>query len=410
MFDNQLMSDVSFTCGESSRIFHAHKYVLATSSAVFFAMFYGNLAEKESPICIPDAEEESFEEFLRFLYTDACKITAENAIFVMYLAKKYLVSSLAEKCCEILEASIKPDNAFAVLEQALQFDEKELEEKCWNIVSEKTLECINSEAFCSIGSCTLNAFLKKETSSITEIELFKAILKWTDKECERQGINIEHDKTARRRILGDSVYEIPFLAMSQENLVKYVSPTGILTATEILSISHKLCGLDVAGLKWKEHKKRQPCFVSFSRFDPENNNKLNIWNYTGGSSDALALVVNKAVIFHGVRLFGSNGGRYEVKFTIKDKNVTGSYTSEQDSDHVPGYDVMLPNPIPLLPNEEITIIATITGSSSYYGENGKSSVTIDDIVVTFKDALSSLSTNLTDKTRGQFYKIFLSEL
>ena len=183
MFDNELMSDVSFTCGESSRIFHAHKYVLATSSAVFFALFYGNLAEKESPICIPDAEEESFEEFLRFLYTDACKITAENVIGVMYLAKKYLVSSLAEKCCEILEASIKPDNAFAVLEQAVQFDEKELEAKCWNIVSEKTRECINSEAFCSIGSCTLNAFLKKETFSITEMELFKAILKWADTEC-----------------------------------------------------------------------------------------------------------------------------------------------------------------------------------------------------------------------------------
>ena len=411
MFDNELMSDVSFTCGESSRIFHAHKYVLATSSAVFFAMFYGNLAEKESPICIPDAEEESFEEFLRFLYTDACKITAENAIVVMYLAKKYLVSSLAEKCCEILEASIKPDNAFAVLQQAVQFDEKELEEKCWNIVSEKTLECINSEAFCEIGSSTLNAFLKKETLSITEMELFKAILKWTDKECERQGINIEHDKTARRRILGDSVYEIRFLTMSLENFVKYVSPTGILTATEILSISQKLCGLDVAGLKWKEHKKRQPCFVSFSRFDPANvcENSRNNWGYIGGS-DALSLVVNKAVLFHGVRLFGSNGGRYKVKFTIKDKNVTGSYTSEQDSDGMPGYDVMLPNPIPLLPNEEITIIATITGPVSYYGSSGKSSVTIDDIVVTFKDAPPGLSKNNTDRPHGQFYKIFLSEL
>jgi hypothetical protein len=405
MFDNELMSDVSFTCGESSRIFHAHKYVLATSSAVFFAMFYGNLAEKESPICIPDAEEESFEEFLRFMYTDACKITAENAIVVMYLAKKYLVSSLAEKCCEILEASIKPDNAFAVLKQAVQFNEKELEEKCWNIVSEKPRECINSEAFCSIGSSTLNAFLKKETLSITEMELFKAILKWVDKECERQGINIEHDKTARRRILGDSVYEIRFLAMSLENLVKYVSPTGILTDTEILSISQKLCGLDVACLKWKEHKKRQPCIVSFSRFDPSNNRTG--WGYSG-NSDALTLVVNKAVLFHGVRLFGSNGGRYEVKFTIKDKNVTGSYTSEQDSDHVPGYDVMLPNPIPLLPNEEITIVATITGPDSYWGDNGKPSVKIDDIVVTFKGALSGLSTNSTGKTLGQFYKIFLS--
>jgi hypothetical protein len=321
---------------------------------------------------------------------------------------------LAEKCCEILEASIKPDNAFAVLKQAVQFDEKELEEKCWNIVSEKTQECINSEAFCEIGSSTLDAFLKKDTSSITEMELpFKAILKWADKECERQGINIEHDKTARRRILGDCVYEIPFLAMSEENFVKYISPTGILTDTEIVSISQKLHGLDVAGLKWKEHKKRQPCFVSFSRFDPgnvsENNKKLNIWNYTGERSDAVTLVVNKAVLFHGVRLFGSNDGRYEVKFTIKDKNVAWSYTSEQDSDHVPGYDVMLPNPIPLLPNEEITIIATVTGPSSYYGTRGKSSVTIDDIVVTFKNALIGLS-NYTDKTDGQFYKIFLSEL
>ena len=39
------------------------------------------------------------------------------------------ISSLAEKCCEILEESIKPDNVFTVLEQAIQFDEKELEKK-----------------------------------------------------------------------------------------------------------------------------------------------------------------------------------------------------------------------------------------------------------------------------------------
>ena len=46
MFDNELMSDVSFSCGESRRIFHAHKYVLATSSAVFFAVFTGKYHQK----------------------------------------------------------------------------------------------------------------------------------------------------------------------------------------------------------------------------------------------------------------------------------------------------------------------------------------------------------------------------
>jgi hypothetical protein len=144
------------------------------------------------------------------------------------------------------------------------------------------------------------------------MELFKAILKWADKECERQGLNIEHDKTARRRILGVSVYEIPFLAMSQENFVKYVSPTGILTDREIVSISQKLHGLDVAGLKWKEHRKRQPGIrVTFSRFDPGNvktNLNGNNFRHYSGDSDALTLVVNKAVLFHGVRLFRCNGG------------------------------------------------------------------------------------------------------
>ena len=102
MFDNQLMSDVSFTCGESSRIFHAHKYVLATSSAVFFAMFYSNLAQQEFPTRLEDTDNESFKEFLCFLYTNNCKIRAENATGVMYLAKKYLLWSLAEKCYRVL--------------------------------------------------------------------------------------------------------------------------------------------------------------------------------------------------------------------------------------------------------------------------------------------------------------------
>ena len=410
MFDNELMSDVFFTCGESRRVFHAHKYVLATSSAVFFAMFYGEIPPKEFPIRIEDAEEESFKEFLIFLYTDDCKITAENAIGVLYLAKKYLISSLAEKCCEILEANIKPENVFVVLEQAIQFDEKELEEKSWDIVSKKTQECLNSEAFCDIGLHTLNALLKNERLAVTEVELFKAVLKWNDSECARQGVNIEEDKTARRRILGDSVYEIRFLAMSHENILKYVAPTGILTETETICILQKLLGLDVAGLKWKGLGKRVPApLVSFSRFVSGNVKPNEIyWNYNG-KADALTLTVNKAVLFHGVRLFGDSGGsQYEVEFKIEEENVTGTYTSLRYGDGVPGYKIMLPKPISLLPDKEITISATIKGPKSYFGEEGELTLNVDDIVVTFKD--SPVSPNGTRKTRGQFHKIFISEL
>ena len=409
MFDNELMSDVSFTCGESRRIFHAHKYVLATSSAVFFAMFYGNLAQKESPIRLEDTDDESFKEFLCFLYTDDCKISAENATGVMYLAKKYLISSLAEKCCSVLEASIKPENVFTVLEQAMQFDEKKLESKCWNIVSKKTEECLDSEAFCNIELRTLNTLLKKRSLKIYEVDLFKAVLKWVDRECARQGINIEEDKTLRRRVLGDSVYDIYFLQMSQEDFAKYVSSTGILTETEVISIFQKLNGLDVAGLKWKEWK-RKFYVASFSRFEVADVLRDG-WDYNGRKSDALTVTVNKAVLFHGVRLFASsNRSQYEVKFTIKDENVTGTYSSTQDNDGVWGYDVMSSKLISLQRNETFTITATIKGPSSYAGDNGKSAVKVNNIVVTFTDAGRDLSTNGTSKYGGQFYKLYLSSL
>ena len=88
MFNNPLMSDIKFTCGESKRkYFYAYKYVLATSSVVFQTMFYGGLPEKGSTIHLPDTDEESLEVFLRFLYTEDCKMTAEVAVKVMYLAK-----------------------------------------------------------------------------------------------------------------------------------------------------------------------------------------------------------------------------------------------------------------------------------------------------------------------------------
>ena len=62
MFNNELMSDVTFLVGpkNAAQRIPAHKYVLATGSSVFFAMFYGELAENTSEIVTPDVEPEAF--------------------------------------------------------------------------------------------------------------------------------------------------------------------------------------------------------------------------------------------------------------------------------------------------------------------------------------------------------------
>lgn len=67
MFNNELMADICFIVGQKPHIqrIPAHKYVLATGSSVFYAMFYGGLANTERDIEIPDVEPAAFLSMLK---------------------------------------------------------------------------------------------------------------------------------------------------------------------------------------------------------------------------------------------------------------------------------------------------------------------------------------------------------
>lgn len=65
MINNELMSDITFLIGPCKKPIYAHKYVLSIGSAVFYAMFHGNLAESKRVIEIPDVEPVAFLALLR---------------------------------------------------------------------------------------------------------------------------------------------------------------------------------------------------------------------------------------------------------------------------------------------------------------------------------------------------------
>ena len=68
MFNSEFMADVHFTVGTAPNRLHvpAHKYILATGSSVFYAMFYGGLAHDAREIDIPDVEPSAFLSLLRY--------------------------------------------------------------------------------------------------------------------------------------------------------------------------------------------------------------------------------------------------------------------------------------------------------------------------------------------------------
>ena len=181
----------------------AHKFMLAISSPVFEAMFYGQIAEKGEEVELPDTDSHTLLEFLRFVYCDEVNLTADNVFAVMYLADKYIVPSLAAKC--------------------------------WSFIDANTTACVKSDrALSTLSHVTLVSLLKRDSLCTKECPLFDAVKHWAEAKCEQNSLVPTGE--SMREILGEAVNFIRFPTMSQQDFAEQVVPTGILTADDALEV------------------------------------------------------------------------------------------------------------------------------------------------------------------------------
>ena len=153
MFNNDLFSDVKFVVRaetETKQVIPAHKFVLSISSPVFEAMFYGELAETTDSIELPDCEYDSLLELFRYMYSDEVILSGSYGMGVLYLAKKYIVPSLTDKCTKFLQDHLDPSDVFSILPSAQKYEEKKLVDKCWKVIDNQTEEAVKSDGFATI--------------------------------------------------------------------------------------------------------------------------------------------------------------------------------------------------------------------------------------------------------------------
>ena len=144
MYDNDLLTDVKFVVpkakgeGGSKQVISAHKLMLSISSPVFEAMFYGELAETTDSIELPDCEYDSLLELFRYMYNDEVILSGRNVMGVLYLATKYMVPSLTDKCIEYLQDNLDSSNVFSILPSVQKHEEKNQVDQCWNVIDKQT--------------------------------------------------------------------------------------------------------------------------------------------------------------------------------------------------------------------------------------------------------------------------------
>ena len=412
IFNNELLSDVKFVAPasnsesesrKSQKSIPAHKFVLAISSPVFYAMFYGEMAETASTIELPDCDYESLLELFRYLYSDEVNLTGSNVMQVLYLAKKYLVPSLADKCTEYLREHLEASNAFSILPQAQKFEDKDLEERCWNVIELHTEEAVTSDDFVTLERSIVESVVKRERLNVKEVNLLKAVDRWASKEVERQGLT--PDGEVKRKVLGEEIVNaIRFPVMSHKEFASVVVDCDILTKRELgVMIKH----YGDASLKCPLpfiHSPRSGYFHRCSRFTLLHSS---CWGY-GGKIDALRVTGSKPITLRGVQHFGSEGGNYTVSLQVKDAlsslplvQQTGTYSSEKDeTNRYHGFDVMFNRPVDLEQDKLYEVVSVIQGPSSWRLGGATNTVEVEGVRFSFSNSVAS--TNGTRVDNGQF--------
>ena len=416
IFNNELLSDVKFVVPasnneserrKSQKCIPAHKFMLAISSPVFYAMFYGEMAETADTIQLPDCDYTSLLELFRFLYSDEVNLSGSNVMQVLYLAKKYLVPSLADKCTEYLQEHLEASNVFSVLPQAQKFEDKDLEERCWEVIETQTENALMSEGFVTLERSVVESVVKRERLNVKEVELFKAVDHWATKEVERQ--RLIPDGVVKRRILGEEIVKaIRFPVMSQKEFAS-VLDCDILTKEEIVLMMKHYSGFRFESSLPFMHSLRAGLLHRVYRFEKFGVTFDISWNCAGKFADAINLTVSKPVMLHGVQHFGSEGGIYTVSLEVRRKDgaigdslvkQTGMYSSEKDETNgYYGFDVMFDHSVSLERGKTYEIVSLIKGPSSWRVINGKCTDEVEGIQFSFSK--SSASRNGTDESGGQ---------
>ena len=314
MFNNEHLSDVKFRVrgsdGESEtvRLITAHKFVLSIGSPVFEAMFYGELAETKDTIQLPDCDYESLLELFRYLYSDEVNLSGSNALGVLYLAKKYMVPSLAEKCKDYLQDKLDPSNVFTILPTALKYEEKNLVDLCWKVIESETEHALKADGFETIEKTLLEALVQRETLEIREAELFKACDRWAINQCREQGLAT--DGELKRRILGEEIIKgIRYAVMKQEEFAGVVLDAKILTPDEIVTFFKFFSSQEISLPLGFSETRRRSCLHRCGRFTLMQRSS---WDCDGFNRDVIEFKVDKDIILSGVRLFGSESNLYNL--------------------------------------------------------------------------------------------------
>ncbi|CAG2240566.1 unnamed protein product [Mytilus edulis] len=385
MLEKEVMCDVTFRVGTDQSI------IKRTSSC-----------PEKGEIVVPDINPEIFKVLLKCIYSDKLGVALENIYEALYIAEKYMVSTMKTECTSLLSSSAETPNAPVVFNIASQFHLEHLKDKSLLHIQNNAVECLTVSNAVKISKENIEAILKLDSMSCSESTKCRFLIMWLSHQCEVQGKTVSGENM--RKIIGSLLYLVNFPFLNREYFAKEIAHSGLLTSEEVVSV-------------FSSHYGRKNEFftgsVGHSRVFHQHYTVLRHGSTVGSwdpyediiNYDALNIKVNKNIELKSVILYGPNGdvSSSAKTLTVKILNDSGNeiysqkYESCTESQEL--QTVNLNEPIKLDSNKYFTIILVGLKFKAHSGTKCKPEYRIDDVIVTFQKSLNCNTT--TNEVQGQ---------
>lgn len=303
LFNREDQSDIIFLVGLEPDVwrFPCHSSVLSPVSPVFESLFCGKrvetqtltpastAADREMPdICsvqeygnagpdcqvfdVKDVTPEAFQALMKFIYTHELSLTSTfSALRVFQAANLFMVFSLSKACLEYVLHNLHPNNVLEVtqtLKNPLDITEcadlentrNEVLSACADLVDAYAERILRSDAFELLNHQTMMDICVRDSLCVSsEMTVFEAIMRWACRECRRQRHSLRPEN--KRNVLGDALYSVRYLTMTEQEFVNGPVADRILNDEEIAiilsimrgnpsgNIPHKLKGEKIRTLR-----------------------------------------------------------------------------------------------------------------------------------------------------------------
>ncbi|XP_070377320.1 BTB/POZ domain-containing protein 6-B-like isoform X2 [Dermacentor albipictus] len=222
-----------------SKTFKAHKQLLALSSDVFEAMFYGQLAEKDT-VVITDLHPDGFYGLLKYVYAGQARIeNCFEALHTKAAAGKYLFEELATVCLAYIREHVDAKEACLLLDCAFVSGYGSLDEVTEAMLVRKVGTVLHSTAFLNSRPETVLLVLDKVTD-VRENLVIRAALRWARSFCKDGATDL-------KTTVASFLPKLRFLTLSSSEFVELIASEDAQGAMEKDDAFAILCNLTHEG-------------------------------------------------------------------------------------------------------------------------------------------------------------------